>query len=69
MSRKKIRPMGQILLELEELLDEMIDSHGVQWGDILHLIFGHLAIHRPDAQEEYIDVGHPSFHYGYKKHE
>lgn len=58
-----MRPVGQIFLELEALLDELIDDHGFQWGDILYWIWGHLKIHRPDAQEEYEDGGHPTFFY------
>lgn len=61
------RKFGDILLDLEELLDEMVDDHDVQWGDILNLVFGHLVIHRPDAQEEYTEGGNPEFYYGPKK--
>lgn len=64
---KQIRPMGTLLLEAEKLIDEAIDSHDVQWGDILHWIYGHLMIHRPDARETYVDDGsHPEFKYGVK---
>ncbi len=67
MKKKTIRPMGQIYLELEKLVDEMIDDHDVQWGDILYWLFGHLVEHRPDAREEYTDgSGHPVFYYGPK---
>jgi hypothetical protein len=62
----KRRPVGKIFLELEILIDELIDSHDFQWGDILWWVFGHLKIHRPDAQEGYIDGGNPEFHYGAK---
>lgn len=56
--------MGELLLQLEELLDEAIDEHGLQWGDILALVHGHLQVHRPDAQEEYVEGGSPKFYYG-----
>lgn len=59
----KIRKFGDILLDLEVLLDEMIDDHECQWGDILYLIYGHLMIHRKDAREEYEDDTNPEFTY------
>ena len=64
MAKRKIRPYGEILLELEEKLDEMIDDHGVQAGDILNGVYGHLESHRPDCFEEYEDGGCPTFYYG-----
>lgn len=62
--KKQIRPLGDILLDLEKVLDEMVDDHDVQWGDILNLVRGHLEIHRPDAQEQYVEGGNPEFYYG-----
>lgn len=60
-----MRPYGEILLDLEKLYDEMIDDHGVQWADILGHAHQHLEVHRPDAQEEYVeDDSHPVFYYG-----
>jgi len=64
MRKKKIRPAGEIFLDLETILDELIDDHGFQWGDLLSVIYGHLMTHRPDAQEEYLDGGNPIFYYG-----
>lgn len=64
----KKRPIGHIYLDMEELIDEMIDSHDIQWGDVLNWVHGHLQIHRPDAQEEYVEDGsNPVFYYGPKK--
>lgn len=62
------RSLGNLLLDLENLLDELVDSHELQTGDILNLIHGHLQIHRPDAFEEYIDGTTPGFYYGPKEH-
>ena len=67
MGKKNKRTVGEIFLELEVLFDELIDCHGFQWGDILWWVFGHLKIHRPDAQEKYVVGGHPQFKYGPKK--
>lgn len=61
----KIRPLGDILLDAEKLIDEAIDHHGLQFGDILGLIYAHLLVHRPDAREEYVaDDSHPEYYYG-----
>jgi hypothetical protein len=56
--------LGDLLLELEVVLDKMVDQHDLQWGDILALVKQHLEVHRPDAQEEYVGGGNPEFYYG-----
>jgi hypothetical protein len=63
----KKRTLGAILLDLENILDELVVHQECQWADILNLVFGHLTVHRPDAQEEYADGSHPEFYYGPKK--
>lgn len=63
----KKRSVGDIFLELEILIDELIDVHEFQWGDVLWWVFGHLKIHRPDAREKYVGGGHPVFDYGPKQ--
>ncbi len=62
----KQRTTGEVLLDLEPLIDELCDQ-GLQWGDILALIKAHLDVHRPDAQEEYLDGTHPEYYYGPKR--
>ncbi|EFX60709.1 hypothetical protein DAPPUDRAFT_123240 [Daphnia pulex] len=37
----KIRKLGDVLLDMEPLLLEMVD-HGLQYGDILNLVYGYL---------------------------
>lgn len=59
----KIRKLGDVLLDMEPLLEELIE-HELQWGDILFLIYGWLQIHNPQAQEEYLDGSRPEFKYG-----
>jgi hypothetical protein len=59
-----MRKLGDILLDLESIIDEMVDDHDLQWGDIFNLVRGHLEVHRPDAQEEYTEGGNPTFYYG-----
>lgn len=63
--KKKIRPMMAILLEMETLIDEMIEDHDLQWGDVLASNHQHLMSHHPDARETYVkDGSHPEFYYG-----
>jgi hypothetical protein len=61
------KTIGDTLLELETILDEMVDKHDLQVGDILNLVYGHLVVHRPDAFEEYVDGGRPVMYYGPKE--
>lgn len=63
----KNKTLGDDLLDLEAVLDRIIEKHDIQWGDLLNLVHGHLQVHRPDAQEEYVDGTHPIFYYGPKK--
>jgi hypothetical protein len=66
--KKKIRPAGEIFLDLEILRNELIDDHGFQAGDILAEEYVWLMSHRPDAFEEYSDgSGKPHFYYGPKE--
>jgi len=69
MKTKKIRPAGQILLEMEELRNELLDDHDMQWSDLLYELYGWLMVHRPDSREEYVEGGHPEFYYGPKKND
>jgi hypothetical protein len=63
----KMRPVGEIYLELEKLYDELVDDHGMQMGDLIYWLHGHLKIHRPDSIEEYVaDGSNPELRYGPK---
>lgn len=59
-----VRPAGDILLDMEPLLEELIDVHDLQWADVIYLVHGWLAVHRPQAQEQYVEGGSPVL-YGY----
>ncbi len=61
-----MRKLGDITLDLEELLEEMIDEHELQKGEVLGLVQAWIDIHRPDAIEEYEDGTRPVFIYGHK---
>jgi hypothetical protein len=52
---------------MEPLLEELVDDHDLQWYDILFLVLGWLMVHRPAAQEEYLDGTKPVFFYGHKE--
>lgn len=63
-----MRKFGDILLDMEVLLDEMIDDHECQCGDILSLIYSHIEIHRQDCIEVYEeDNSSPVFSYKAKE--
>ena len=61
---KKIRPLGQITEDLEPLILEMVESHELQWHEVMGLIHSYLMVHCPQAQEEYNDGGTPNYYYG-----
>jgi len=61
----KLRKLGDVLLDMEPLILEMVD-HGLEYGDILNLVYGYLEVHAPGAKEEYTDGTHPVFFYGCK---
>lgn len=66
MKKKKLRKMGDILLDLEPLLFEMQD-HGMQMGDVLSLVQSWILVHAPDMVEVYVeDESSPFFYYGHK---
>lgn len=67
MKTKKLRKLGDIMLDLEPLIEEMAIGHDLQWFEILNLIHGYLQSHYPEQQEEYLDGTHPIFYYGPQK--
>ena len=60
----KLRPLGQVTLDLEVILEEMVDSHELQMGEILAIVKAWVEIHRPDALEIYEDGSNPFYFYG-----
>lgn len=60
----KKRNTGDILLEMEPLILELVDQ-GLQHGDILALIWVYLTVHAPGAREVYTkDGSSPIMYYG-----
>jgi hypothetical protein len=64
----KLQPFGDLIGEMEIVIQKMVDQHDVQWGNILNEVYGYLRVHNPGAQEEYTDgSGSPVFYYGPKE--
>ena len=63
----KLRPLGNILLDLEPILEEMIDAHDLQKSDVVALISGWIDAHRPGCIEVYEDGTSPVLFYGPKE--
>jgi hypothetical protein len=64
---RKLRRLGQITSDQEAILEEMIDGHDMQCGEVLALVYNWIRVHRPSAIEEYEDgTGSPEFYYGPK---
>ena len=63
----KLRPLGDVLLDMEPLLDELLVDHDLQHGDVLALVYQHMVVHNPNQIEEYEDGSNPIFYYGPKE--
>lgn len=63
----KLRPIGQVTDDLENLLCEMAINHELQMGEVLALVKAYLEIHLPDCIETYEDNTNPVYYYGPKK--
>lgn len=59
-----MRKLGDVISDLENLTEEMVEDHDLQWGDILAVVHNYLRVHRPDTQEECVDGGNPYYYYG-----
>lgn len=62
----KLRPMGEILLDIEPFVIEMMEGHDLQHGDMYGLLQKYLEVHFPDHIEEYEDGSNPILSYGPK---
>ncbi len=59
MNKKKIRPLGKIMLDLEPLLFEMVETHEMQLQEVFAQIYYWASVHYPDAIPEYLDGSAP----------
>jgi hypothetical protein len=55
--------MGDILLDMEPLIQEMMDDHDLQHGDFIGLMDHYLLIHYPNHKEQYADGTVPVLSY------
>ena len=62
-----MRKLGDILLDLEDVLTELIEEHEAQKGDVLSLVSSYIDVHHPHAVEQYEDGSNPVFYYGEKR--
>ena len=59
-----LRPVGDIMLDMEVLLEELVGPNDLQYYEVLNLVFGWLVVHAPHAKERYVDGTSPIFYYG-----
>lgn len=59
-SKKSITPFGNLMLELEQVLEAMIDEHDVQRYEICALVDAWVRVHRPESVETYLDSTQPN---------
>lgn len=59
-----MRPVGDILLEMEPLLFELTETHQLQLGEMLCLFERWARIHYPGCVEQYQDDTEPVSFYG-----
>lgn len=67
-STTTLRPVGDVMLDMEKLLFELGVGHDMQWHEILALVHGWLQVHLPAQRETYTEDGsHPEYYYGPKR--
>lgn len=62
-----MKTMGDVMFDVEALLDDMITKHDLQRHEILALIDHHIIVHHPGAIEEYENGTTPIYFYGPKE--
>ena len=65
--KKRLRKVGDIMLDMEKLLLELGVDHDMQWYEILNLVRGYLEVHLPGQREKYTDGSNPEFYYGFPR--
>ncbi len=60
----KMRSLGEIMLDLEPLILEMVEQQEMQYSDVLGIIFSYMEVHCPNAREKYMDGTSPIYFYG-----
>ena len=67
MKKIKLRRLGDIMLDLEPLLEEMVIGHDLQRHEVMNLIHGYVQMHFKDSLEEYEDGSEIEFYCGPKR--
>lgn len=57
---KRVRPLGDVALDLEPLLFELSIDHDMQHGEVLAQVYSWLKIHVPGQAEVYTKGGKPN---------
>ena len=60
--KKKLRRVGDIMLDMEPLLFELHVDHDMQYHEVLYLIYGWQRVHVKQQVETYLDGSHPVFY-------
>lgn len=60
---KKLRPLGDILLDMEPLIQEIMDTHNLQNPDFIGLMDYYLRVHYPEMEPVYEDNTSPVIHF------
>lgn len=61
----KLSKMGDIMHELEAVIDKMSKGHDLQKGEVMALVSRYIDTHYPDSIEEYHDGTAPFEFYGH----
>lgn len=64
--KAKVRPLGDIMLDMEEILLTLSHDHDMQWYEVLSLVRSSLLAHCPEG-EEVVKGKSPLFFYGPKE--
>ena len=48
MKKKKLRPLGDVMFDVEDILTEMCIDHDLQHSEVLYLIKNSLDVHFPE---------------------
>ncbi len=67
MTKTKLRPLGDVMLDMEPLIEEMMVGHDLQHGEVMDLVYGYLQRHYPSSREEYEDGDEIEYYYGPKR--
>ena len=59
-----MKTLGDLMFQVEDLVEQFVDVHDMQRGEIMALIDNYIVTHYPGAIEEYEDGSSPIYFYG-----